>query len=179
MPHTLSLYVENKSGVLARVAGVLSGRGFNIDSLTVAKSLDPGFSLMTVVVDVPDSLTEQVIKQLSKLINVITVNHISEGPAVVREMVLVKVFLPDEMRSRLLQESEIFRARVVDSAPGSFTLEATGDSDKLEAFLGVIAAYGRLEVARTGTVAMPRGAARTSSARNGSPKVAAGGPILI
>ena len=118
MPHTLSLYVENKSGVLARVAGVLSGRGFNIDSLTVAKSLDPGFSLMTVVVDVPDSLTEQVIKQLSKLINVITVTCVSESPAVVREMVLVKVSLPDEMRSHLLREAEIFRARVVDSAPG-------------------------------------------------------------
>ena len=108
MPHTLSLYVENKSGVLARVAGVLSGRGFNIDSLTVAKSLDPGFSLMTVVVDVPDSLTEQVIKQLSKLINVVTVTHISDAPAVVREMVLVKVSLPDEMRSHLLQEADLF-----------------------------------------------------------------------
>jgi acetolactate synthase-1/3 small subunit len=109
----------------------------------------------------------------------VTVTHVSESPAVVREMVLVKVSLPDEMRSHLLRESEIFRARVVDSAPGSFTLEATGDSEKLEAFLGVIAAYGRLEVARTGTVAMPRGAARAASSRNGSPKVAAGGPILI
>ena len=121
---------------------------------TVAKSLDPGFSLLTVVVDVPDSLTEQVIKQLSKLINVVTVTHVSDSPAVVREMVLVKVSLPDEMRSHLLREAEIFRARVVDSAPGSFTLEATGDSEKLEAFLGVIAAYGRLEVARTGTVSV-------------------------
>jgi acetolactate synthase-1/3 small subunit len=82
------------------------------------------------------------------------------------------------MRSHLLREAEIFRARVVDSAPGSFTLEATGDSDKLEAFLGVIAAYGRLEIARTGTVAMPRGAARAASTRN-APKIAAGGPILI
>ena len=131
------------------------------------------------VVDVPDSLTEQVIKQLSKMINVITVTNVSEAAAVEREMVLVKVNLPDEVRPRLLQEAEIFRARVVDSAPGSFTLEATGDSDKLEAFLRVIAAYGRLEVARTGTVAMARGAAKAASTRNGAPKAAAGGPILI
>src|ERR1700719_1444972 len=117
----LSLYVENKSGVLARIAGVLSARGFNIDSLTVAKALDPGFSLMTVVVGVDDLLAEQVIKQLSKLINVVTVTNLSEAPSVEREMVLVKVSLPEEMRHRLLQEAEIFRARVVDSSPGSYT----------------------------------------------------------
>lgn len=191
MAETLSLYVENKAGVLARVAGVLSARGFNIDSLTVAKSMDPGFSLMTVVVDVPETLTEQVIKQLSKLINVITVTHVSEAATVEREMVLVKVSLPDEIRTRLLQEAEIFRARVVDSAPGSFTLEATGDSDKLEAFLRVMATFGRVEIARTGLVAMPRGAAKATLTRNGGAKIApaqvgtrsyelpAGGPILI
>jgi len=185
MARTLSIYVENKSGVLARVAGVLSARGFNIDSLTVAKSLDPGFSLMTVIVDVDPSLVEQVIKQLSKLINVITITNLSDAPAVEREMVLVKVSLPDEMRARLLQEAEIFRARVVDSSPGSYTLEATGDSDKIEAFLRVIEAYGRLEIARTGTVAMLRGASRgtskPASTRDGltTQKVASGGPILI
>ena len=190
MPQTLQLYVENKTGVLARVAGVLSARGFNIDSLTVAKSLDPGFSLMTVVVDVEDHLVEQVIKQLSKLINVITVTNLSQAPAVEREMVLAKVHLPDEKRARLLQEAEIFRARVVDSSPGSYTLEATGDSDKLEAFLRVIESYGRVEIARTGAVAMQRGlkAGSTRNLNNANAsaqaclnggKVAVSGPILI
>jgi acetolactate synthase-1/3 small subunit len=179
MALTISLFVENKSGVLARVAGVMAARGFNIDSLTVAKAIDPGFSLMTVVVDVEERLVEQVIKQLGKLINVITVTNLSEAPSVEREMALVKVSLPDEMRPRLLQEAEIFRARVVDSSPGCYTLEATGDSDKLEAFLRVIEAYGRLEVVRTGAVAMLRGLPKASSARNGGSKAVAGGPILI
>ncbi len=178
MASTLSLYVENKSGVLARVAGVLSARGFNIDSLTVAKSLDPGFSVMTIVVGVDEALVEQVIKQLSKLINVITVTNLSEAPSVEREMALVKVTLPEESRHRLLQEAEIFRARVVDSSPGSYTLEATGDSDKLEAFLRVVESYGRLEIARTGAVAMQRGTTKPAASRNGTVK-AAGGPILI
>jgi acetolactate synthase-1/3 small subunit len=175
----LSLFVENKSGVLARIAGVLSARGFNIDSLTVAKSLDPGFSLMTVVVDVDPSLVEQVIKQLGKLINIVTVTNLSEAPSVEREMLLVKVSLPDDMRHRLLQEVEIFRARVVDSSPGSYTLEATGDSDKLEAFLRVIGTYGHLDIARTGTVAMLRGQSKTLTVRAKELKVASGGPILI
>lgn len=182
MLYTLALYVENKSGVLARIAGVLSARGFNIDSLTVAKSLDEHFSQMTVVVDVDESLIEQVMKQLGKMVNVVTITNLSEAPAVQREMLLVKVYLPADMRTRLLQEAEIFRARVVDAAPDSFTLEVTGDSDKLEAFLRVLEHYGRLEIARTGTVALLRG--MTASSRNGNgAKVASnvpqGGPILI
>ena len=180
MLQTISLYVENQFGVLARVAGVLSARGFNIDSLTVAKTLDPQFSQMTVVVDVDDSLREQVLKQLSKLVNVVQAVDLSQVPTVQREMVLVKVHLPAEMRSGLLQEAEIFRARVVDAAADSYTLEATGDSQKLEAFLRVLGNYGRLEVARTGAVALSRGAA---SSRNGNssktPPQPQGGPILI
>ena len=180
MLYTLALYVENKSGVLARVAGALSGRGFNIDSLTVAKSLDAHFSQMTVVVDVDPSLIEQVMKQLSKLVNVVTVANLSEAPAVEREMLLVKVYLPADMRTRLLQEAEVFRARVVDAAPDSYTLEATGDPDKLEAFLRVLEHYGRLETARTGTVALLRGMNVNSRNGNGAKgAVPQGGPILI
>jgi acetolactate synthase-1/3 small subunit len=180
MQQTISLYVENKAGVLARIAGLLSARGFNIESLTVAKALEPGFSLMTVVVDVEEALAEQVFKQLSKLVNVVQAVDLTPMASVQREMMLVKVYVPDEMRSRLLQEAEIFRARVVDAAPGSFTLEATGDSEKLEALLRVLEAYGRLEMARTGTVALVRG---TATSKNGNSAKAArqpkGGPILI
>lgn len=182
MLYTLALYVENKSGVLARVAGALSARGFNIDSLTVAKSLDPHFSQMTVVVDVDPSLIEQVMKQIGKLVNVVTVNNLSQAPAVQREMLLVKVYLPADMRTRLLQEAEIFRARAVDSAPDSYTLEITGDSDKLEAFLRVLEHYGRLEIARTGTVALLRGmpvASRNGNGARASVSQPQGGPILI
>lgn len=186
MLQTISLLVENKAGVLARVAGVLSARGFNIESLTVAKTLDPHFSQMTVVVEVDDALRQQVMKQLNKLINVVQAVDLSQVSSVEREMALVKVHLPHEMRARLLQEAEIFRARVVDASPDSYTLEVTGDTEKLEALLCVLERYGRLEVARTGTVALARGAA---ASRNGnSTRVsqqaqakaqAQGGPILI
>src|SRR5712692_5999813 len=125
MLYTLALYVENKAGVLARVAGALSARNFNIESLTVAKSMDPHFSQMTAVVDVDEALIEQVMKQLEKLVNVVTVTNLSKAPAVQREMLLVKVYLPADSRTRLLQDAEIFRARVVDAAPDSYTLEVT------------------------------------------------------
>jgi acetolactate synthase-1/3 small subunit len=177
MLQTISLYVENKAGVLARVASVLGARNFNIDSLSVAKTVDPHFSQMTIVVDVDEALTEQVEKQLSKLINVIQVVNLSQVPSVEREMALVKIHLPSEMRARMLQEAEIFRARVVDACPDSYTLEVTGDTEKLEALLRVLEHYGRVEVARTGAVALPRG---TTAARNGNKASrAASGPILI
>ncbi len=182
MLQTISLLVENKSGVLARIAGVLSARGFNIESLSVAKTLDPHFSQMTVVVEVDENLREQVMKQLHKLINVVQAVDLSQAASVEREMALVKVHLPHEMRARLLQEAEIFRARVVDASPDSYTLEVTGDSEKLEALLRVLEHYGRVEIARTGVVALMRG---TVSSRNGNsgkasvPTQAQGGPILI
>lgn len=182
MLQTISLLVENKAGVLSRVAGVLSARGFNIESLSVAKTLDPHFSQMTVVVDVDDALRPQVMKQLNKLINVVQAVDLSQVPAVQREMALVKVHLPHEMRARLLQEAEIFRARVVDASPDSYTLEVTGDTEKLEALLRVLEHYGRVEVARSGVVALGRGA---RASRNGGfvktaqQAPAQAGPILI
>jgi len=169
MPQTLSVLVENKSGVLARIAGLFSARGFNIESLTVAKTMDPKFSRITMVVDVAEETREQVLKQLHKQINVIQVLDLTDTPAVQRELALIKVHVPHEMRSRLLQEAEIFRAKVVDAAPGSITLEVTGDGDKLEALLRVLEHYGRVEMARTGAVALPRGAA--SLPRNGSSRL--------
>jgi acetolactate synthase-1/3 small subunit len=170
MPQTLSVLVENKSGVLARIAGLFSARGFNIESLTVAKTMDPKFSRITMVVDVAEETREQVLKQLNKQVNVIQVLDLTDTPAVQRELALIKVHVPHEMRSRLLQEAEIFRAKVVDAAPGSITLEVTGDGDKLEALLRVLEHYGRVEMARTGAVALPRGVA--SLPRNGGGRVA-------
>jgi acetolactate synthase-1/3 small subunit len=165
MRQTLSVLVENKSGVLARIAGLFSARGFNIESLTVAKTMDPSFSRITMVVEVEKETREQVLKQLNKQINVVQVIDLTEAPAVERELALIKIHVPHDLRSRLLQEVEVFRAKVVDSAPGSITVEVTGEGDKLEAMLLVLEQYGRVDMVRTGTVALPRGAA---SARNGN-----------
>jgi acetolactate synthase-1/3 small subunit len=165
----LSVLVENKSGVLARIAGLFSARGFNIESLTVARTMEPGFSRVTMVVDVAEETREQVLKQLNKQINVVQVLDLTDQPAVQRELALIKVHVPHDLRSRLLQEAEIFRARVVDAAPGSITLEVTGDGDKLEAMLRVLEHYGRVEMARTGAVALPRGVSAPS--RNGNGRI--------
>lgn len=172
MRQTLSVLVENKSGVLARIAGLFSARGFNIESLTVAKTLDPAFSRITMVVDVESEIREQVLKQLNKQINVVQVLDLSEAPAVERELALIKVYVPHETRSRLLQEVEVFRAKVVDTAPGSITVEVTGDGDKLEAMLLVLEHYGRVDMVRTGAVALPRGVANP---RNGNGRLVAVG----
>lgn len=169
MPQTLSVLVENKAGVLARIAGLFSARGFNIECLTVAKTLDPAFSRITMVVDVEEKLREQVLKQLNKQINVIQVLDLSQMPSVERELALVKVHVSHELRSRLLQEAEIFRARVVDAHPGSITLEMTGDGDKLQAMLRVLEHYGRVDMVRSGAVALPRGGSAT---KNGGVKTA-------
>ncbi len=170
MRQTLSVLVENKSGVLARIAGLFSARGFNIESLTVAKTLDPAFSRITMVVDVEKETREQVLKQLNKQINVVQVLDLTESPSVERELALIKVFVPHETRSRLLQEVEVFRAKVVDTAPGSITVEVTGDADKLEAMLLVLGNYGRVDMVRTGAVALPRG---VTSSRNGNSRLVA------
>lgn len=174
MPQTLSVLVENKFGVLARIAGLFSARGFNIESLTVAKTRDPLFSRVTMVVDVEDKTREQVLKQLHKQINVVQVLDLSEIPSVQRDLALIKVHVGPDMRSRLLQEAEIFRARVVDAAPNSVILEVTGDGDKLDALLAVLEHYGRVDMVRTGTVALPRGAASARNV-NGNGRVAAVG----
>ena len=125
MMQVISLLLENKPGALLRVTGVLSARGYNIESLTVARTLDPELSRMTIVVDVEPNLREQVIKQMNRLINVLQATDLTESPAVMRDLVLVRVKAPQEMRTAVLKEAEIFGARVVDSSVDGFALEAT------------------------------------------------------
>jgi len=152
----ISLLVENKPGALMRVTGLLTARGYNIESLTVAQTLDPELSRMTILAEVDPAMRPLLIKQIQRLINVIEAVDLSEKQIVIREMMLVKVLVSDEMRAALLKEAEIFRARVVDAAPGAYTLEATGASEKLDAFLEMMRTYGELEVIRSGAMAMPR-----------------------
>ena len=154
MIQLISLLVENKPGALMRVTGVLSARGYNIESLTVARTLDPTLSRMSIAVDVEPNLRRLVIKQMNKLINVLQATDLSEGPAVSREMVLLRVRATIENRTAILKEAEIFSARVVDSSVEGFALEATGAPEKLDEFIDVMRAYGEIEVTRSGIVAV-------------------------
>ncbi len=154
MLQTISLLVENKPGALMRITGVLSARGYNIDSLTVARTLDPGLSRMTIVVDVDPQLRQQVIKQMNKLVNVLQAIDLTDQPAVAREMLLMRVRAPMESRTAILKEAEIFGARVVDSSIDGFALELTGEAEKLEEFIDIMRAYGDIDVTRSGMVAV-------------------------
>ena len=154
MLQIISLLVENRPGALLRITGLLSARGYNIESLTVARTLDPSLSRMTIVVDVDANLRQQVIKQMNKLVNVLQATDLTESPAVSREMVLVRVRVAQEMRTAVLKEAEIFHARVVDSSPEGFAIEATGDPEKLDEFIDVMRSYGEIEATRSGAVAM-------------------------
>ncbi|GAB6064220.1 acetolactate synthase small subunit [Deferrisoma palaeochoriense] len=157
MRHTINVLVENEFGVLARVAGLFSGRGFNIDSLSVAETQDPTVSLMTIVTRGDDQIIEQILKQLRKLVNVLKVTDLQEGQYLDRELVLVKVTATDETKPEILRLMEIFRGRVVDVSPKSYTVEVTGGEDKIRAVLELLRPLGIKEVVRTGKVAMPRG----------------------
>src|SRR6202165_1862142 len=154
MLQVISLLVENKPGALMRITGVLSARGYNIESLTVARTLDPMLSRMTIAVDIDPQLRTQVIKQMNKLINVLQASDLTESPAVKREMVLLRVRAPLTSRTAILKEAEIFGARVVDSSTEGFALEMTGDSEKLDEFIDVMRSYGEIEVTRSGVVAV-------------------------
>jgi acetolactate synthase-1/3 small subunit len=155
MQQVISLLLENKPGALMRVTGLLSQRGYNIESLTVARTLDPTLSRMTITVDVDPNVRPQVIKQMNKLINVLQATDVTGGPAVNRELVLVRIRVSQQNRTPVLKEAEIFQARVVDSTTEGFALEATGDSEKLDEFIDVISTYGDIEVTRSGIVSMP------------------------
>jgi acetolactate synthase-1/3 small subunit len=156
--HTLSVLVENTPGVLARIAGLFSRRGFNIDSLAVGPTEFPDISRMTIVVTVADELPlEQVTKQLNKLINVIKIVELDPASSVQREIMLVKVKADLETRSHVLETVQLFRAKVVDVAPDAVTIEATGTADKLEAFLRVLEPFGIRELVQSGMVAVGRG----------------------
>lgn len=154
MLQTISVLLENKTGALMRVTGLLSQRGYNIESLTVARTLDPELSRMTIVVDVDANLREQVIKQMNKLVNVLQASDLTDAPAVMRDLVLVRVRASQEMRTAILKEAEIFGARVVDSSTEGFAIEATGDPEKLDEFVDVMRSYGEIETTRSGVVAM-------------------------
>jgi acetolactate synthase-1/3 small subunit len=149
--------VENEFGVLSRVAGLFSGRGFNIESLCVAEGLDPTISTMTIVTTGNDAIIEQVVKQLNKLINVIKVVDLKELDYVSREMVLVKVNAEEKTREEVLRMVEIFRGKIIDVSPKTYTVMITGDEEKLKAFLTLIKPLGIRELVRTGPIAMARG----------------------
>jgi acetolactate synthase-1/3 small subunit len=154
MLQLISLLLENKPGALMRVTGLVSARGYNIESLTVARTLDPELSRMSIVVDVEPNQRAQVLKQMNKLINVLQAVDLSEGQAVRRELVLVRVRSSMQNRTAILKEAEIFGARAVDSSVEGFALEATGDPEKLDEFIDVMRSYGDIEVTRSGLVAV-------------------------
>lgn len=158
MRHVISALVENEAGVLSRVSGLFSARGFNIESLTVAPVADGSTSRITLVTWGEDRIIEQILKQLNKLIPVIHVVDLTDGPHVGRELMLVKVAAEREVRAEVLRIADIFRSRVVDATPSSFMIEVTGDSGKLDACLALLKPLGLTEVVRTGQVALARGA---------------------
>lgn len=156
MKHTFSVLVENQPGVLSRVTGLFSGRGFNIESLCVAETLDPEISHITLVTSGDDQIIEQIHKQLNKLINVIKVVDVSEGEFVEREMLLVKVKADGPQRAEVLRMSDIFRGKIVDVSPKDYTIEITGDEKKIKGVLELLKPLGIKEVSRTGVIAMAR-----------------------
>ena len=163
MEHILSLTLENKSGALSRVAGLFSGRGFNIESLSVAPTLDPSLSMMTLVTKGDDRIIEQIMKQLNKVIDVVKVVDISESDFVERETALIKVHTRPEDRAEALRIADIFRANVVDSSPTSYTIEVTGDVRKVQAIITLLQPLGIKEIVRTGRVAIGREPTRAAS----------------
>ena len=156
MQHTISILVANKFGVLSRVSGLFSGRGFNIDSLTVAETHDPSVSRMTIVTRGNDQIIEQITKQLHKLIDVIKVTDLTGGDFIGRELALIKVQATAENRAELLGIVDIFRCKVVDVSQKSYTLEVTGDLNKIEAIIEILRPMGIMELIRTGRVAVAR-----------------------
>jgi acetolactate synthase-1/3 small subunit len=162
MRHVITLLVENEFGVLARIAGLFSGRGFNIESLCVAETLDPTVSTMTIVTRGDDQILEQAIKQLNKIISVIKVVDLLEKEYVEREMVLVKVAANPETRAEILRVAEIFRGKIVDVGSKTYTIEVTGDEKKINALLALLKPLGIKELVRTGRVAMIRGSKITT-----------------
>ncbi len=158
MRHTISLLVENKFGVLARISGLFSARGYNIDSLSVGETDDPNVSRMTIVVKGDNRILEQVEKQLNKLIDIIKVADYQDTPHLERELTLVKVAADKNTRGELFQICNVFRAKIVDVAVDSVIIEMTGDEEKIEALLRMLRPFGIKEMCRTGIVAMARGA---------------------
>jgi acetolactate synthase I/III small subunit len=157
MRHIVSVLVENEPGVLVRVAGLFAGRGFNIEDLSVAKTLDPTVSRITLVAIGNDQVMEQVVKQLNKLVCVIKVVDFQDTTHIEREMVLIKVAADERTRAEVFNLVNVFRAKVIDVGPRSYVIEVTGDEDKIRAILDLLKPLGMREIVRTGKVAMQRG----------------------
>ncbi len=157
MRHTISVMVENEFGVLSRVSGLFSGRGFNIESLSVAETLDPSVSRMTIVTTGNDAIIEQILKQLNKLISVIKVVDLTGADTVDRELVLIKVNAEGDTKAEVLRLVDIFRAQIVDVAPRCYTVEMTGDEEKVNALVQLLKPIGIREIVRTGLVSIARG----------------------
>ena len=155
--HVVSVLVENRAGTLSRVSGLFSRRGYNIDSLTVGETEDPSVSRMTIAVTGDDSVLEQIIKQLGKLVDVIAIRELNPSSCIRREILLVKINAGEKTRPAVIEIAGIFRSRIIDVSPTTITIEATGDVDKLEGLLLLLRPYGILELARTGLVALERG----------------------
>jgi len=162
MRHTISVLVENKFGVLSRISGLFSGRGYNIESLSVNKTLNTDVSVMTIVTTGDDAVIEQIIKQLRKLVNVLRVRDVSQMEHIEREMLLVKVRTEKTTRSELFNIISTFRGKTIDITNNSLVVEITGVNDKVMAFLKVLEPYGIIEVVRTGAIAVSRGSKATS-----------------
>jgi acetolactate synthase I/III small subunit len=165
MRHVISVLVDNEPGVLSRISGLFSGRAFNIESLNVAETLDPTISRMTLVTSGNEQIIEQIIKQLNKLVNVIKVFDLTGSDYVEREMALIRVNAENSSRAEVLRILEIFRGRVVDVSPKSYTFEITGDEKKIQAVVELLAPFGIIEIVRTGKVAIARGRKDSSSAK--------------
>lgn len=157
MRHTISILVDNEFGVLSRVAGLFSGRGFNIESLCVAETLDPKVSRMTIVTTGDDQVIEQITKHLNKLINIIKVHDLTGEEFLDRELALIKVNATAEDRAEILSIVDIFRGKIVDVSPKTYTIEVTGDDEKIKAIMELLKPFGIKEIARTGKIAMARG----------------------
>ncbi len=165
-PHTLTVIVENKAGVLSRVTGLFSRRGFNIESLAVGTSEEPGMSRITIVCIGDDAQIEQVMKQLNKLIDIVKVSDITENERVERELALIKVSAePGTSRAEIMQIAEIFRAQIIDVASKSVVLQVTGDPDKIDALEKLLRQYGVKEFVRTGRIAILRGSKTVKSGK--------------
>ena len=158
MKHTIAVIVENKSGVLTRIAGLFSRRSFNIESLSVGATDNPEYSRMTISVEGDEEVLEQVIKQLSKLINVIRVSELEPAESVERELAMIKVTADKDSRSEIMQIVNIFRAKIIDVSARSMVIEVTGDGEKIDAIIQLLRQFGIKETARTGKVSMIRGA---------------------
>ncbi len=156
MKHTISVLLQNRPGVLSRVTGLFSGRGFNIESLAVAETLDPEISCLTLVTRGDDMIVEQITKQLHKLIDVIKVTDMSELEYVEREMVLIRVKAEAQFRAEVLRIIDIFRGKVVDVSPKSYAVEITGNAEKIKAVIDLLRPLGIQEIVRTGVIAMAR-----------------------